>query len=208
MRKYTKRKKLCGVGINDADYNVREYAIVGGKNRIVRRCPFYVTWADMLVRCYSEKCQLKNPTYKGCSVCDEWLTFSGFKAWMEEQDWQDKQLDKDLLKDGNKIYSPEYCLFVDRKINMLVVDRGASRGEYMIGVCWHKATCKFVSQCSNPFTSKQEHLGLFTNELEAHLAWKARKHELACQLAESEYCNDPRLTNVLRTKYLGDFTNV
>ena len=198
--KLRKRNRLVfGVGINDADYNVCEHYIVDGKDKIVWVCPFYQTWKSMLKRCYSEK---EYPTYKGCSVCDEWLIFSNFKRWMEQQDWQGKQLDKDLLIEGNKVYSPETCIFVDQVINKFVTDSGAARGEYMIGVYWRKHVGKFVSQCSNPFTCKREHLGYFTDELTAHLVWKARKHELACQLADSQYCTDPRLAEVLRTRYL------
>lgn len=201
MRKYTKRRLVRGVGINDADYNIGKKEFINGKHEIVWMCPFYQTWVNILHRCYYEKQHLRRPTYKGCSVCEEWFTFSNFKVWMETQDWQGKQLDKDLLKEGNKVYSPEYCIFVDPKINTFVTDRGASRGDYMIGVCWHKRAGKFQSNCSNPFTSKKEYLGLFTNELEAHLAWKHRKHELACMLADSGYCTDPRLAEVLRTRY-------
>ena len=202
--KVRKRNKLVfGVGVNDADYNVYEHAVVDGKDKIVWTCPFYRTWKNMLVRCYSEKYQLKRPTYKGCSVCEEWLTFSNFKAWMEQQDWGSKHLDKDLLKEGNKLYCPDYCIFVDQMINSFVTDRVNARGEYMIGVDWNKASGKFRSQCRNPFTRKGETVGLFTNELEAHLAWKKRKHELACMLAESEYCNDTRLAEALRTRYKG-----
>ena len=199
---YKRSKLLHDVGINDADYVTQTYKIVGGKRKKEWTCKIYSTWVSMLQRCYSIKRQSTQPTYKGCTVCDEWLTFSNFKAWMEKQDWQNKALDKDLLKEGNKVYCPEYCLFVDRKINNFVTDRAADRGGYMLGVCWHKQHDKFYSQCCNPFTRKQEFLGLFTNELSAHLAWKKRKHELACQLADSEYCNNPRLAEALRTRYL------
>ena len=197
-----KKKLVCGVGINDANYNIQEHVILDGKCKIVWVCPFYKAWKSMLERCYSEKVQSRQPTYKGCSVCEEWLTFSNFKKWMESQDWGGKHLDKDLLKEGNKIYCPEYCIFVDSKINNFVTDRVNDRGEYMIGAHWHKRAGKFESRCSNPFTRKQEHLGYFTKELEAHLAWKKRKHELACMLAESEYCTTPRLSEALKTRYI------
>ena len=72
----------------------------------------------------------------------------------------------------------------------------------MIGVSWNKSAGKYQAECSNPFICKSEYLGIFTDELEAHLTWKARKHELACMLADSEYCNDPRLAEALRTRYL------
>ena len=201
--KLRKRNKLvCGVGVNDADYSIAKHAIIGGKRVIVWTCPFYRTWKSMLERCYSEKFHQKRPTYRGCKVCDEWLIFSNFKRWMETQDWQGKDLDKDLLMAGNKVYSPEACIFVDQTVNKFVTDNGAARGEYMIGVCWHKRDHKFEAKCCNPFTGTRDYLGRFTNELDAHLAWKARKHELACALADSEYCNDPRLAEALRTKYL------
>lgn len=30
-------------------------------------------------------------------MADEWNTFSNFKNWMEKQNWEDKQLDKDII---------------------------------------------------------------------------------------------------------------
>ena len=201
--KLNKRNKLVyGVGINDADYNVYDYGIVDGKRKIVRICPFYQTWKHMLERCYSDKYQSKYPTYKGCSTYGDWLVFSQFKDWMEKQDWEDNHLDKDLLIEGNKTYSPDTCIFVPQTVNKFTLERGAARGEHMIGVSLHKVTGKFQSRCRNPFTGKGEYLGLFTNELQAHLTWKSRKHELACQLADSEYVTDPRLVEALRTRYL------
>ena len=200
--KLRKRNKLVyGVGINDADYNVHVHETINGKQIRIWECPFYGTWVRMLRRCYSEKCHQKQPTYRGCKVCDEWLLFSNFKRWMEQQDWQGKQLDKDLLVTGNKLYSPDTCIFVDRKINTFVIEHGRGRGECMLGVHWQKDVKKFQARCNNPFTGEQERLGFFINELEAHLAWKARKHELACMLANSEYCNDTRLAEALRTRY-------
>lgn len=196
------RGLICGIGVNDADYLTDIKETINGKQKIVWRCPFYQTWKNMLERCYSDKYQSKKPTYKGCSTCDDWLIFSKFKAWMESQDWQGKHLDKDLLKNSNKMYCPEYCIFVHPKVNTFTTDCGATRGEYMVGVCCERRDGKFKSSCSNPFTGKSEHLGRFTNETEAHLAWKTRKHELACQLADSELVSDPRLSEALRTKYL------
>ncbi len=198
-----KRNKLIqGVGVNDADYNVYEYETIGGKKKIVWRCKFYQTWKNMLERCYSNNFQSKNPTYKGCSTCDDWLIFSKFRTWMESQDWEGKQLDKDLLVEGNKVYSPDDCIFVHPTVNKFTTDHGNARGEYMIGVYWSKNAGKFMSQCCNPFNGKQEHLGYFTNELEAHLAWKTRKQGHACMLADSEFVTDPRLAEALRTRYL------
>ena len=199
---YKRNKLVYGVGINDADYNVYEYGYVNGKRSLVWSCPFYETWKSMLRRCYSEKFQIRNPTYKGCSVFDDWLIFSNFKRWMEQQDWQGKQLDKDLLVEGNKVYSPETCVFIDQMVNKFTNANGNYRGDWMIGVSWSKDVGKFRARCCNPFNGKEEHLGLFTNELDAHLAWKVRKHELACLLADSEHVTDDLVANALRTRYL------
>ena len=195
-------RMIYGIGINDADYRVTKNERINGAWKIVWQCPYYITWKNMLGRCYSDADDLRDPTYKGCSVCDEWLTFSNFKSWMEQQEWKGKHLDKDLLRQGNSVYCPEYCIFVNAKINTFITDRGNDRGVYMLGVYRKTNTNKLCAQCNNPFNGKRENLGYFTDELEAHLTWKRRKHELACMLADSEYCHDPRLAEALRTRYL------
>ena len=198
------KKLVCGVGINDADYVVEKrktIRCVDGKikHKRVWICPFYRTWNNMLKRCYSAKYQDRQPTYRGCSVSEEWKRFSNFRAWMEEQDWEGMQLDKDLLFEGNKVYSEDSCVFVTRLVNSFTTDSAASRGEWMIGVYWHKGTSKFRSLCCNPFTKKQEHLGLFTSEQEAHKEWTKRKLELAKELAAIQ--TDPRVAQALVSRY-------
>lgn len=153
----------------------------------------------MLHRAYDSKAQVRRPNYVGCSVFDEWLTFSNFKLWMETQDWEGKQLDKDILVPGNKVYSPETCVFVTAVLNVFLTLRGSDRGAYLVGVNWHKASGKFVAQCSNPFTRKREYLGLFHTEEAAHEAWRKRKHELACQYADMQ--TDSRVAKALRTRF-------
>lgn len=188
-----KRSLIYGIGVNDANYLVASR--MDGK---VVKCPFYQVWTDMLMRCYSKKYQQRQPTYVGCYVCSEWFAFSNFKAWMEEQDWKGKQLDKDILLQGNKMYSPDMCVFVAGSVNKLLTDRANSRGQWMIGVCWHKQHNKFIAKC-NDGNGRRVHLGLFTSELEAHLAWKAYKHRLACKLAGEQ--SDMRVAEALRKRY-------
>lgn len=196
------RSKVYGVGINDASYTVHLYEKVNGERKRVWVCPFYKKWQSMLRRCYSDKYHERRPTYSGCTVCVEWLTFSNFRDWMRQQDWENKHLDKDLLKVGNKEYNPDSCVFVPQIINSFLTDSCNSRGEFPLGVYFKKGNGKFRTQCWNPFTTKREHLGYFDCPDQAHLAWKRRKHELACQLAESEYVTDERVAQALRTRYL------
>lgn len=198
------RKLVYGVGTNDADYAVVKWETVGyinGKRRqkTVWTCPYYQTWKNMLQRCYSAKFQERNKTYRGCTVSENWLTFSKFKSWMEKQDFEGKQLDKDLLFEGNKVYGPETCVFVTQMVNKFTNDHGVRRGDWLIGVSLDKRKDKFQSRCKNPLTKKNEFLGYFDSEQEAHEAWLKRKLELAYLLAAEQ--EDPRVAEALISRY-------
>lgn len=194
-----KEKKVFGIGVNDCPDPVHRYEKVNGKWKIVWRCSYYRVWYDMLKRCYCEPFLKKQPTYSGCSVCPEWVYFMTFKAWMVNQNFEGKHLDKDILFEGNKVYSPEPCRFVDKSLNLFLVDHAAARGEWPIGVSWHKASGKFVTQCSNPFTKKREHLGLFTCPQSAYEVWLKRKYELACQWADLQ--EDRLIAEAIRDRF-------
>lgn len=187
-------KLICGVGFNDADYAVNP--VISGA-RVM--CPFYQSWKHMIKRCYSKIEHQRRPRYADCSVCAEWLVFSRFKAWMITQDWEGKQLDKDILVVGNKVYSPETCAFVDSRTNSFVTERNSSRGIYPIGVHWHKRSNSFQANCNDPYTNSRIFLGSFKCQNQAHEAWRNRKHELACQLADLQ--TDQRVAEALRLRY-------
>lgn len=194
---------VYGVGINDASYNVslkEELPRVNGERRQkhVWTCPYYVTWKGMLQRCYSDAWHIKYPTYEGCTVCDEWLTFSNFRRWMETQDWEGNQLDKDILFIGNKIYSPEMCVFVSGAVNKFITESNSSRGDYPIGVSWNNNESKFVSRCCQ-FSGKRETLGYFNTPEEAHKAWLKEKLRLAKILAREQ--KDERIAKALIDRY-------
>jgi hypothetical protein len=188
------KKLIFGVGINDAEYVVRP-----SDRSASAICPIYQAWYAMLQRCYSKKFQEKRPTYVECLVNGDWHLFSNFRAWMLSKDWQGKQLDKDIIFIGNKIYAPETCTFVDGMTNSFILDNQSSENSSLIGACWNKRDKVYSARCRNPFTKKREHLGLFDCEIEAHLAWKKRKHELALQLANLQ--TDDRVAAALRTRY-------
>ncbi len=166
-----KKRRVCGVGINDADYITQtfESSIVNGKcrNKVIWRCPFYDRWVGMLSRCYGGRVR---DYYKNCSVCDEWLLFSNFRRWMVEQDWQGKHLDKDILVKGNKEYHPDKCSFVPKEINSLFTSVKKVRGEYPIGVTMRSDCNVFVSRLS--ISSKNVCLGHYDNVQDAFLCYK------------------------------------
>jgi hypothetical protein len=173
------RKLAHGVGINDANYAI--YPVVNGKQVM---CPYFLAWNNMLNRCYQPKYHKKQPTYIGCSVTKEWLTFSNFKAWMEKQSWKGKCLDKDILVQNNKVYGPETCLFVTSSINNLLIDCGSNRGEWPIGVHFYKSSGRFRSQCA--VGSKKKHLGMYSTPGEAHEAYKKFKYAHIANIANQQ----------------------
>lgn len=103
------RRTVCGVGYYGMTMNTKEYLSTS-----------YVKWADMIQRCYSKHIH-KNykPQYKDKLVCEEWQNYANFKLWYDEHITEGCQidLDKDLLKQGNKVYSPETCVFIEHYIN-------------------------------------------------------------------------------------------
>lgn len=188
------RKLVYGVGINDSFYQV--YGVINGSRAV---CPIYIAWAGMLKRVFSDRYQELSPSYKGCSVCDEWLLFSNFRLWMVCQDWEGKQLDKDILSPGNRMYSPETCCFVDNKLNSLLCISRSNKGLYPTGVSFHKSRDEFRANIT--INGKQKHLGAFSNPEDANSAYiKAKAEEIRRQ---GRVQTDPRImTGLFRHAYL------
>lgn len=83
-------------------------------------------WSNMNTRCYNDNYHEERPSYTECTICDEWLDEEtgkqNFFDWCCENfyviDGEDTvQLDKDILIKGNKVYSPDTCIFAPKKIN-------------------------------------------------------------------------------------------
>ena len=184
-----RRKPLYGVGINDARYMTNK-----STTNSSYRCPYYRIWSNMIERCYSEKRQLNNPTYKDCTVCAGWLYFSNFRAWMINQEWKDKELDKDLLSYGNKIYSPKFCIFIPHNINCLLLDNKKSRGDYPQGVYYYKRGGNYKSQCR--VNGKTCHVGYFETPEEAGNAYIDYKVAYVISISDS-FKHDERLFRAL-----------
>lgn len=112
------------------------------------RCPIYQKWTSMIKRCYSSKYQARQPTYIGCTVCDDWLTFSNFAKWFDLNNVDGWELDKDIIKMGNKVYCPSLCIFVPKSINALMNSHASSRGDFPKGVHYCCNRKKFIAQIS------------------------------------------------------------
>lgn len=143
----------------------------------------YDCWQAMLKRCYSEKKQERCPTYRGCSVCKDWHNFQVFASYYETNHKEGYHLDKDLLFKGNKVYSPETCVFVPQHLNNFITDRVSKRGKYKVGVVFNKGSKSkpYQSQINNNNTGKLVYLGCFSTEDEAYEAWLTAKLQQALE---------------------------
>lgn len=148
------------------------------KNDKIMQC-----WSNMLKRVYNENYLKLHPTYRQCSVCDEWLNFQNFYNWYIENyytvDDHIMCLDKDILIKGNKIYSPNTVMFVPQFINKIFTKRDNDRGEYPIGV--YKHSNRFVAGCSVYDHIDNKHyvyrIGSYDNPNDAFLAYKEYKEK-------------------------------
>ena len=184
----SRRKPVYGVGVNDADYMTNMFTTEGKQIT----CPYYQKWIDILQRTQSEKYFIRYPTYRGCSVCDEWLIFSKFRSWMETQDWKGKCLDKDVIKPGNKVYSPDYCVFVSQHVNLILTTRKKLRGSLPIGVTMNNERFG-AAVCIN---KKNRSLGSYETKEEAAKVYGEAKHDAIMDLASTQ--SDQRIKDGLK----------
>ena len=186
---------IQGMGYNDADYPIHRHERINSKSIKVWACPYYLRWLGLFRRCYSPASLKRNPKYADCFVCDEWLYFSKFKSWMETQDWEGKELDKDILIPNNKIYGPDTCVFVTQDVNKFLIDQESKRGDFPVGVCFEKESGKYKAQCYSVATGKRRNLGRFTTPKEASDVYLKYKLEQAYMLAAKQ--TDKRVAKAL-----------
>ena len=185
--------KVAGVGFVGVGKHI---ASVGTKST-----EEYLLWKSMIYRCYDSNFHERQPTYKDCTVCDEWHNFQNFAEWYIKQEFNgcDYCLDKDLLIDGNKIYSPETCVLAPRQINNLFLDSSTIRGECPIGVCLEKRKNRFVAYIKK--NGKHCYIGMFQTAEQASQAYQKAKKEYVKQKAlEWQNRIDERLFNALMAK--------
>jgi len=163
------RKLIYGRGINDAWFTVKPK--INGKQKTYKP---YQIWKDMLKRCYDSTYREKHPTYIGCKVCKDWLAFSVFEKWMLTQEFEGLALDKDIINQGNKIYSPATCRFISKSLNSLLVAHDAARGDLPLGVYWHKRDK--VCKAQIRINGKRKHLGSFKTVQEAKSTYNSAKY--------------------------------
>jgi len=187
-RSISQRKLVYGIGINDADY-VTQPSVNGRQVT----CGIYKAWRGMLERCYCEKTRHNNPSYRDCTVFPDWLIFSNFKKWMANQDWKGNELDKDIIKVGNKVYHPDLCAFVSQDVNKLLSHGGFVDNGMPPGVYYHKKGKVFIAQIGKH--SKVVYIGSYSTPLEAGVAYAKAKGEHILHVASQQ--DEERIKNGL-----------
>ena len=77
-------------------------------------------WKSMMNRCYdSSSAGYGRYGDIGVTVCEEWHTYENFRRWFKDKYIEGFSLDKDIVIEGNKEYSPTACAFVPQSINSL-----------------------------------------------------------------------------------------
>lgn len=150
--------------------------------------PAYLSWRHLLERCYDESQKHKHPAYYGiATVCDDWLCYQNYADWYYKNyydigDGKRMHIDKDILVKGNKVYSPETCIFVPQRINMLFVIRKSKRGDLPCGVS-ENPSGNYNAVCGID-DGIVENLGTFKTIEDAFNAYKTRKEQNIKEVAD------------------------
>lgn len=144
----------------------------------------YKLWHGILERCYCPKSLEVRPTYKGCTVSDNFKNYEFFYEWCQEQvgfgndGWQ---LDKDLLVKGNKVYGEDTCVFLPRELNSALTHRKNVDNNLPVGVLPVNKSKSY--QAAIRIDGKTYHLGVYSTPQRAFQAYKERKEMSLMKLA-------------------------
>ena len=131
-------------------------------------------WRSIFVRCYYKNSA--TTCYYNASVCAEWFTFSNFYQWAKPLYKEGLQLDKDIKGGNLKIYSPDYCCFVTKKLNDMATKRKERGSGLPMGVWYQDKSKKYIACGSNG--QKNVHLGMFKTKEEAKMAYNEHKTKM------------------------------
>lgn len=155
-------QKLYGRG--HTEHSLPANAVVDIEGCSQTKC--YKVWHNLFRRCG----HLHN--YIDCKVADEWLTFSNFKKFWDDNYHEGFQIDKDLLSNGKgRIYGPDTCCFLPVQLNTML-----RRGKFVFSY----GNRHYVNCCNN-------YLGSFDSYEQAFSAYKLFKESFIKQRAKEYF---------------------
>lgn len=116
---------------NPYDRTIRGVGYLGdGKymtNQTLHERRAFGIWCNMIDRCYNEEVRSKYAAYSDCIICDSWQCYQVFRKWYDDNFYnvgtERMHIDKDILYKNNRVYSPETCILVPQRINMLFMHK-------------------------------------------------------------------------------------
>ena len=143
-------------------------------------------------RCYNPNNHKYKPCYKGCTICDEWYSEPGaedqtgrlnFYRWLDEDNFYvidgepTTELDHNILKRGNTVYSPECCIFVPKSINSMFAGFAKKSDNDLPQGVMRAANGRYITVIKSIRDT-------FTTPEEAHAVWAEMQKMRIVQAAE------------------------
>lgn len=157
----------------------------------------YNIWRTMIRRCYNpNSCEYHNYGRKGVEVCERWHCYknflddakllNGYELFLKNESPKNVHLEKDILSEERKIYSPETCFWATAEANERArwqkeIGMRHQSSRYM-GVS-KKGTGKYAVRISN--NGERINIGTFSNEIAA-----ANAYNYYARLYKTSYLND------------------
>ena len=132
MKKKTTYSNFKNGGIkNPYDRSLKGVGYLGEGEYMTGQTPYdrrvFGIWIGMIDRCYNENIREKYKAYSDCLICDEWQCYQNFRRWYDKEFYnvgtERMHIDKDILYKNNRVYSPNTCLLVPQRINMLFMHK-------------------------------------------------------------------------------------
>lgn len=153
----------------------------------------YNAWNGMFERSYSESYHATRPTYIGCSVHEDWHNYQEFSDFYVNNEFYGLgyHLDKDLLFEGNKVYSPDTCLLLPQEINTAIVRVKDKGNNPALGVSLSKDGKKYIARVTTK--ERNRHLGTYDSLEEAvEVYCKFKEEQMRCLAKKFEGRIDSR----------------
>lgn len=144
----------------------------------------YSGWSNMLYRCYSPEAEIKNPTYKDCTVHKDWYNFQNYAEWFYTNYKEGYHVDKDLSCKGNKLYSEGTCIFIPRKVNNFLSGEERHKDGTLLGCHRIEGKDYYSAHVGNHNTGKLDFLGCYKNQNMCHMVYRIAKYTLAVNLSK------------------------